>query len=46
LIIPLLRDFYELATPTGDAVVAWALGTILGVGAMLGAPRLIQRVSA
>jgi cation-transporting P-type ATPase E len=46
LIIPLLRDFYELATPTGDAVVAWALGTILGVGAMLGALRLIQRVSA
>jgi hypothetical protein len=46
LIVPLLRDFYELATPTGDAVVPWALGTILGVGAMFGALRLIQRVSA
>jgi hypothetical protein len=42
LIIPLLRHFYELATPTGDAVAAWALGTILGVGTMLGALRLLR----
>ena len=42
LIIPFLRHFYELSTPTGDAVAAWALGTILGVGAMLGALRLLM----
>src|SRR6185312_16329918 len=36
LIIPFLRHFYELATPNGDAVAAWALGTTIGVGAMLG----------
>ena len=42
LIIPFLRHFYELATPTGDAAAAWALGTILGVGAMLGTLRLIR----
>ena len=32
LIILFLRDFYELATSTGEAAVAWALGTILGIG--------------
>jgi magnesium-transporting ATPase (P-type) len=42
LIVPFLRDFYELSTPTGDAAVAWALGTVLGVGAMLGALRLLK----
>jgi cation-transporting ATPase E len=42
LIIPFLRHFYELSTPTGDAVAAWALGTILGVGTMLGALRLLR----
>jgi magnesium-transporting ATPase (P-type) len=42
LIIPFLRDFYELATPTGEAVAAWALGTAVGVGAMLGALRLLR----
>ncbi len=42
LVIPFLRHFYELSTPTGDAVVAWALGTILGVGAMLGALRVVH----
>ena len=41
LVIPFLRHFYELATPTGDAVAAWALGTAIGVGAMLGALRLL-----
>jgi cation-transporting P-type ATPase E len=40
LVIPFLRHFYELSTPTGDAVAAWALGTTLGVGLMLGALRL------
>ncbi len=42
LLIPFFRHFYELSTPTGDAVAAWALGTILGVGAMLGALRLLH----
>jgi hypothetical protein len=42
LIIPFLRNFYELATPTVDAVVAWALGSILGIGTMLGALRLLR----
>jgi magnesium-transporting ATPase (P-type) len=42
LIIPFLRNFYELATPTGEAVAAWAVGTIVGVGAMLGALRVFH----
>ena len=42
LVIPFFRHFYELSTPTGDALAAWALGTILGVGAMLGALRLLH----
>ena len=42
LVIPFLRHFYELATPTGDAVVAFALGTLIGVGTMLGALRLLH----
>jgi cation-transporting P-type ATPase E len=41
-VIPFLRDFYELATPNGDAAVAWALGTALGVGTMLGVLRLLH----
>jgi magnesium-transporting ATPase (P-type) len=42
LIVPFLRHFYELSIPTGDAVVAWAVGTTLGVGTMLGALRLLR----
>ena len=42
LIVPFLRSFYELATPTGDALAAWALGTFLGVGTMLVALRLLR----
>jgi cation-transporting ATPase E len=41
-IVPFLRNFYELSTPTGEAVAAWALGTALGVGTMLGALRLLR----
>ncbi len=37
--VPFLRSFYELSTPTGDAAVAWAVGTVLGIGTMLGAVR-------
>jgi len=42
LIVPFLRNFYELSTPTGEAVAAWALGTALGVGTMLAALRLLR----
>jgi cation-transporting P-type ATPase E len=42
LIVPFLRTFYELSTPTGEAAAAWALGTALGVGTMLGALRLLR----
>jgi magnesium-transporting ATPase (P-type) len=42
LAVPFLRNFYELATPTGDAVVAWAVGTGLGVGLMLGSLRVLR----
>jgi cation-transporting P-type ATPase E len=42
LLVPLLRDFFEFATPNGEALAAWALGGILGIGAMLGALRLAR----
>jgi cation-transporting ATPase E len=42
LIVPFLRNFYELATPTGETVAAWALGTAIGVATMLGALRLLR----
>jgi cation-transporting P-type ATPase E len=41
-IIPFLRNFYELSTPNGDVVAAWALGTVVGIGGMLGALRLLR----
>jgi len=43
LFVPFLRDFYELATPTGQALAAWGLGSLLGVGLMLGALRLLPQ---
>ena len=46
LVVPFLRDFYELSTPTGEAVVAWAVGVALGVGGMLGALRLLRVLAA
>jgi Mn2+/Fe2+ NRAMP family transporter len=42
LVVPFLRHFYELATPTGDAAIAWAVGTALGIAGMLGALRLAR----
>jgi cation-transporting P-type ATPase E len=42
LVVPFLRHFYELSAPTGEAIVAWALGVALGVGGMLGALRLLR----
>ena len=42
LIIPFLRDFYELRSPNGEVLAAWALGSALGVGTMLGVLRLLR----
>jgi cation-transporting ATPase E len=42
LIVPFLRNFYELATPNKQAVAAWAIGTAIGVGTMLGLLRLLR----
>jgi cation-transporting ATPase E len=35
LVVPVLRDFYELVTPTWEMTLAWAAGTVLGIGGML-----------
>jgi hypothetical protein len=40
--VPFLRRFYELGTPTGGMVIAWAAGTILGVWGMLAALRVTE----
>ena len=37
---PFLRDFYELAKPSGDIAMAWAIAVVLAVGGMLAALRL------
>ena len=42
LVIPFLREFYELATPTGEMALAWAVGTVTGVGGMLATLRLLR----
>ena len=42
LAVPFLRDFYELARPTGDAIAAWAVGVAIGLGGMLAALRLVD----
>jgi cation-transporting ATPase E len=42
LVIPGLRDFYELQTPTAEAVAAWAVGAGIGIGAMLAVLRLLR----
>jgi cation-transporting P-type ATPase E len=42
LFIPFLRDFYELSAPMGEGVAAWAIGSALGIGGMLGALRLLR----
>ncbi len=41
LVIPFLRNFYELSTPTAEIVAAWAVGIVIGVGGMLGALRVV-----
>jgi magnesium-transporting ATPase (P-type) len=42
MVVPFLRDFYELSTPTGEAAIAWAVGTGIGVAGMLGALRVLR----
>jgi hypothetical protein len=42
LIVPFLRHFYELTTPTGEAAIAWAVGSSIGVMGMLVALRLAR----
>jgi magnesium-transporting ATPase (P-type) len=42
LAVPWLREFYELAKPTGEMVLAWGLGTLIAVGGMLGALRVLR----
>jgi magnesium-transporting ATPase (P-type) len=42
LVVPFLRDFYELAKPNGDMVAAWAIGAGIGIGGMLAALRLVH----
>jgi magnesium-transporting ATPase (P-type) len=42
LVVPFLREFYELSTPTGEIVAAWAIGTLIGVAGMLAALRLLR----
>ena len=42
LFVPVLRDFYELSSPTAEAVAAWAVGVAVGVGGMLVALRLLR----
>ena len=42
LVMPSLRDFYELSTLTGEGVAAWAVGAAVGIGGMLGALRLLR----
>jgi cation-transporting P-type ATPase E len=41
-LVPFLRSFYELATPTGKALVAWGLGTGIGIGMMLLVLRVLR----
>jgi hypothetical protein len=43
LVVPFLRHFYELASPNGETIAAWAAGTAIGVGGMLLALRLAGR---
>jgi magnesium-transporting ATPase (P-type) len=42
LVAPFLRNFYELAKPTGDMALSWAIGSALGVAGMFGALRLVR----
>ena len=41
LIVPGLRHFFELRTVNSKAVGAWAMGSVVGIGGMLLALRLL-----
>jgi P-type E1-E2 ATPase len=41
LFVPFLRHFYELAKPDADAVLAWAIGAVLGIAGMVAALRVV-----
>ena len=43
LVVPLLRRFYELRPPTLGSAGAWAVGSVVGVGGMVVALRLLSR---
>jgi hypothetical protein len=42
LFVPFLRDFYELTSPNGETVAAWAIGAATGIGGMLAALRVLR----
>jgi magnesium-transporting ATPase (P-type) len=42
LVVPFLREFYELSRPTGEMIAAWAIGTAMGVVGMVAALRLLR----
>jgi magnesium-transporting ATPase (P-type) len=42
LVVPFLRDFYELTKPTAEAVVAWMVGVAIGVGGMVVVLRFLR----
>lgn len=41
-LIPWLRHFYELTSPTLEDIGAWAIGTVIGVTGMLFSLRLFD----
>jgi cation-transporting P-type ATPase E len=42
LVVPFLREFYELSALNGEIVASWAVGTAVGIGAMLGVLRVMH----
>jgi magnesium-transporting ATPase (P-type) len=42
LVVPFLRHFYELASPTAQGIGAWAVGAAIGVGGMVAALRFFR----
>jgi magnesium-transporting ATPase (P-type) len=42
LVVPFLREFYELSTLNGEIVASWAVGTAVGIGGMLGVLRVLR----
>ena len=42
LVVPALRSFYELSAPNADELAAWAVGTTVGISAMLASLRVLH----